>query len=289
MSSPSGLVELLNESSAPYRDPLPRLNWEGLDLDIWWLPPQALSLNAVPAFQRLPLALRRRLSHFEFAWLLEAGLWLEALFIEKLGGALDAMTDLKLRGRYLHEIREEAGHSLMFIELIRRSGVRIPEAARYRPWLARRLARRLDACSPLFWALVVIGEELPDKLNRMVRNGVADATVSSLVYHMTTLHIIDEARHIAHARAVCSETSEALPAWKQRLASPLLSRALRDFVRFLFYPPAALYALAGLPAGQDWRALARRNPHRRQLALQAATPTAEFLRSAGWSVRSPHV
>ena len=288
MSSSSGLVELLNESSAPYRDPLERLNWDNLDLDIWWLPPQALSLHGVPAFQRLPLAQRRRLSHYEFAWLLEAGLWLESLFIGKLGGALDGMRDLELRGRYLHEIREEAGHSLMFLELMQRSGVRIPDAARYRPRLARRFARRLDPTSALFWALVVIGEELPDKLNRMVRNGVADATVSSLVYHMATLHIIDEARHIAHARAVCGEASRALPAWRRRLLSPLLSHALHEFVDFVFFPPAELYALARLPAGENWRALALCSPQRCGFAAQAAKPTAEFLRSEGWRLSTPN-
>lgn len=288
MATCAALVELLNESSAPYRDPLTRLRWDSLDLESWWLPPAALSLDGVAEFDALPAALRRRLSHYEYAWLLEAGLWLEALFIERLGGALDSAADPALRMRYLHEIREEAGHSLMFLELMQRSGVVLHGAAHHRPWLARRWTHLLRPGSPIFWAFAVIGEELPDKLNRMVRQGVAEATVSALVFHMSTLHIIDEARHIAHARAMCAESAAGLSGWRRRVASPLVERALRDYARFLFYPPALVYAAAGLPARHDWPVLARRNAQRRRIVAQAVLPTQQFLVSAGWHVRAPH-
>lgn len=286
MYSPSALIERLNESSAPYRDPVARLNWDSLDLDIWWLPPQAVSLAGVVEYDRLPFETRMRLSQFELVHVLEAGLWLEAFFIECLAGALDGLDDLALRSRMLHEIREEAGHGLMFIELMERSGVRIPDAARYRPLLARGFQRLLTANSALFWPLAVICEELPDKLNRTVRHGVADATISALVYHMTTLHIIDEARHIAHSRAMCSARSHTIAPWRKVLLSPLLARALKDFARFLFYPPAALYRLAGLPPAQDWRRLATSNPQRRQFVAQAVKPTSEYLQSEGWQLRA---
>lgn len=285
MNAPSALIDRLNETSVPYRDPVARLNWDSLDLGIWWLPPQAVSLAGIAEYERLPFEMRMRLSQYELVHVLEAGLWLEAFFIERLAGALDGVDDLALRGRMLHEIREEAGHGLMFIELMERSGVRIPDAARFRPLLARGFRHVMTANSALFWPLVVICEELPDKLNRTVRHGVADATISSLVYHMTTLHIIDEARHIAHSRAMCSARSRAIAPWRKVLLSPLLTRSLKDFAGYLFYPPAVLYRLAGLPAGQDWRRLARSNPGRRQFVAQAMRPTVEYLQSEGWHLR----
>src|SRR5574340_1540083 len=171
------LIDKLNDSSMPYRDPLEKLDWNAVDTDSWWLPPHALSLAGTNEFAALAAATRRRLSHYEFVHLLEVGLWLEGLFMQSLGTAQLASDDSRLRRRFLHEIREEAGHSLMFLELIDRSGVRIENAARHRPRLASVLSRLLGAASPLFWSLVVIGEELSDKLNRLVRHGIEEATI----------------------------------------------------------------------------------------------------------------
>lgn len=285
MSETASLLESLNCASAPYRDPLEKLNWDSLDLDIWWLPPEALSLAGVARFDGLPDEVRRRLSQYEFVHLLEAGLWLESVFIHRLGRELDRTDQLPRRARYLHEIREEAGHSLMFLELMLRSGVRLPDARRSRPRFASLLARLAPARGALFWAFVVIGEELPDKLNRTVRSGVQDATLSALIYHMTMLHIIDEARHIAHSRAACAEAAQALPRWRRRLCAPLLSAALRGYAAYVYYPPQEVYARAGLPRGIDWRRAARANETRRRFVRHALQPTMAFLDGCGWKVR----
>jgi hypothetical protein len=284
MSSPSALADLFNESSTPYRDPLARVDFDGIDRDCWWLPPAALSLAGVPAFESLPPVVRRRLSHFEFAWLVETAMWVEALFIEKMGAALDRPGAAEHRLRYLHEIREEAGHSLMFLELMRRSGVGVPDAARHRPRLAC-IARRLsDVDGALFWVLAVIGEELPDKLSRMVRQGHGDDPVSPLICQLATLHVIDEARHIPYSRANCVQRSAALGNARRRLLAPLVTRLLLRFARFVFYPPKSVYALARLPRSTNWTALARSNPARAALMARALYPTAEFLRDAGWQL-----
>lgn len=286
--SREALLELLNEASSPYRDPAARLPWEHLDTDSWWLPPRALSLSGVPAFEALPQAQKLRLSHYEFVHLLETGLWLESLFIHRLGRALDTTREVALRTRYLHEIREEAGHSLMFLELIERSGVRLPDPHRERPWLADRIGRLVPESHALFWPLVVIGEELPDKLNRTVRPGADDVILSSVVYHMATVHAIDEARHIAHARASCEAQAARVGALRKRLLGPVLSLAVDRFTTYLFYPSARLYAAAGLPASANWAVLARRNEARRRFVAYAVKPTLNFLRGLGWAVHSRH-
>ncbi|HSN20630.1 MAG TPA: diiron oxygenase, partial [Usitatibacter sp.] len=169
-------------------DPLQALAWDEVATDAWWLPPDALSLSGVAAFEALPLEMRRRLSHLEFAWILENGLWLESLFIERFGRAAgDDAADLALRMRYLHEVREEAGHSLMFLELLGRTGMRVPERARPRSALATAAARLLPFSGALFRTLTVIGEELGDSLTRMVPAAVENVTVSAVVYHMARL------------------------------------------------------------------------------------------------------
>ena len=288
MTAELRLLRTLNASSTPYVDPLERLDWASVDTDAWWLPPAALSLAGVAAFEVLPLRLRQRLSHCEFAFLIETGLWLEGLFIERFGAALDRAADPALRARYLHEIREEAGHSLMFLELFRRSGVRVPAAAHPRSAAATWLGRLLPAPGALFWTFVVIGEEFGDRLTRMVPSGVEEETLSAVVYHMARLHVRDEARHIAHTRAECVEATRRLPAWRRAMLSPFVAVALGAMAQRVYYPPSALYAWAGLPPDTDWSSLARANPVRRRLVAQSTQPTVEFLRAAGWRVGSPH-
>lgn len=284
----NSLLRRLNARSAPYLDPLARLRWESVATDAWWLPPDALSLAGVPAFERLPLAARRRLSHYEFAWVLETGLWLESLFIERFARASGREEDRVLRARYLHEIREEAGHGLMFLELLERAGVRLSPAALPASTLASAIGRLLPLSGALFWAFTVIGEELGDRLNRAIAEGAAQATLSAVVYHMARLHARDEARHIAHTRAACAAATRRLAPWRRKLLSPLVSRAIGFHAGRLYYPPAALYACAGLPSGVDWRRLARTSAARRRFVAQAIAPTSGFLRGLGWSIHQRH-
>ena len=285
MSPATPLLRRLNDASSPYVDPLQVLAWDHVATDVWWLPPDALSLAGVPGFEALPLESRRRLSQLEFAWILETGLWLESLFIERFGRAAgDDAAPAPLRMRYLHEVREEAGHSLMFLELLERSGVRVPPRARPRSALATAAARWLPFSGALFRTFTVMGEELGDSLTRRVPAAVEQVTVSAVVYHMARLHVRDEARHVAHTRAECAEAMGRLPRWAARLISPLVALALRRFALALYYPPAALYEAAGLPAPTDWRALALRSEARRRFVARAMAPTIEFMRSVGWSV-----
>jgi hypothetical protein len=285
MSADASLLSRLNASSVPYVDPLTRLRWEHVDTDAWWLPPAALSLAGVAAFESLPLQARQRLSHYEFAYLLETGAWLESAFMERLSGALRREQDPEVRARYLHEIREEAGHSLMFIELLGRAGIRLPADARPRDRLGLLVGQLLPLGGALYWTVAAIGEELGDRLTRMVLRGVEEATVSAIVYHMARLHVRDEALHIAHTRAACAAATRRLRAWRRALASPLVAAAIDRFAQRLYYPPCALYAAAGLPAGTDWRRLARLNPARRAFVADATAPTREFLRSISWRLR----
>lgn len=282
------LLRRLNEASSPYVDPLERLRWDHVATDAWWLPPEALSLAGVAEFESLPLAARQRLSHLEFAWVLETGLWLESLFIERFGRAAgQSDADAELRMRYLHEVREEAGHSLMFLELLRRSGVRVPRAARPGSALASAVARLLPFSGAVFWTLTVAGEELGDGLTRMVPRGVEESTVSAVVYHMARLHVRDEARHVAHTRAACAQATRRVARWRLRLLSPLVQAAIGRFARDLYYPPRALYRAAALPDVADWHALARRSVGRRTLLARAMRPTLEFLRATGWRLALP--
>src|SRR4030066_2125873 len=79
------LLKQLSVNSEPYHDPLSRLNWDELNLGDFWLPPAALSLAGLPAFERQDENVKRRLSQYEFVNFIQAGLWLEGLLLVGLG------------------------------------------------------------------------------------------------------------------------------------------------------------------------------------------------------------
>jgi hypothetical protein len=278
-------VQLSANTTAPYEDPLFQIDWDAVDHQCWWLPPDALSLAGVPEFEALPLADRQRLSHCEYLHLLQTGLWLEALFVERLALLAWRTGDPHTRAAYLREIREEAGHSLMFVELIRRSGIALaspPQGAGVR--LGHALGRWIPPGSALFWAMVVIGEELPNRLNRQLQRGIEDVTLSSVVFRIARIHSHDEAMHAALARRQCEEATRRLAPWRLAFLSRVLAPVFRAFTRHVHYPPQAVYETAGLRPPRHWRAAALRNPVRRSLAQQTVAPTLEFLRRIGWNL-----
>src|SRR5690606_27391246 len=108
------LLRQLSENSQRYRDPLAAVDWARLDADSFWLPEPALSLHGLAAYEDLALDVRRRLSQYEFINVMHAGLWLERVFMQRLSRRLSARLPRAEYQYFLHEMREEAGHSLMF-------------------------------------------------------------------------------------------------------------------------------------------------------------------------------
>lgn len=279
----STLLRQLSENSTPYRDPLTSLDWDALDTRDYWLPPQALSICGLPEFATLNEAVKRRLSQYEFINVMLCGLWLESVFIVRLGSALAGGMDAAERSWLLHEIREEAGHSLMFLRLIELSALPLPERTWRGPWLADACARRLPATGPLFWLAAAIGEDIPDKFNRYVRQH--GGAVNPVIREACTLHIVDEARHIAYARERLEIHLARTGTLRRRSLAAALDLLLRQFAVRFYFPPAEFYELAGLTRGTWWRRAARANPQRREFVRERMAPTVRMLRHYGFRVR----
>lgn len=275
----TSLLQQLSINSDPYHDPLTRLNWDALNCDDYWLPESALSLYGLPEYSALSEAARRRLSQYEFIGFIQAGLWLEGIFIERLGKTLKNTQLVAEQAIFLHEIREEAGHSLMFLKLMEKSGLGLPAELKKRPRFSDFLGRHAPADSTLFWLAVVVGEEIPDKLNRHIRS--ARHQVNPLISEMCTLHIIDEARHIAHARSALEAGLAESSAISKRLLAPIVRVLLRQFVETFYVPRAQIYELAGLTPGDAWRERARRSPQRNSFIRQSINPTLVLLERHG--------
>lgn len=275
------LLEQLSLNSNPYHDPLARLDWAALSCDDYWLPEDALSLYGLPEYEALSEAARRRLSQYEFIGFIQAGLWLEGIFIERLGQALKNSALAAEQAIYLHEIREEAGHSLMFLKLMEKSGLPLPPEIRKRPRFSDFLGRHAPENSALFWLAVVIGEEVPDKLNRHIR--VSRGRVNPLIREMSTLHIIDEARHIAHARSALEASMAKTGRFGKALLAPVVRVLLRQFIDTFYLPKPAVYEAVGLTPGHAWQTRARRNPIRQTFIRQTINPTLLLLERHGFA------
>lgn len=267
-------------SGAPYRDPLQNLEWGALSTQDWWLPPDALSLHGVDEFESMPEITRQRLSQYEFLNFIHAGLWLEGIFMQRLGGMLGRAGDAAEYAWFLHEIREEAGHSLMFLRLMDESGLRLPRPWRV-PFLLDALGRHAPTDSVLFWLAVTLGEEIPDKLNRHICR--ADG-INPLIREMAALHRMDEARHIAYARGVLRSRLDRMGRWQKKLLGVAAGALARRLARVCYLPPAQVYELAGLSPGELWCERARHNPVRRRFIGQCVMPTVNLLRRHGVDV-----
>lgn len=276
----SELLEQLSRNSTPYHDPLSRVDWESLSLDGFWLPEEALSLYGLDEYAALSHEQRLALSHYEFLNFIEGALWLESIFMERISRSMARLDNDLSRAAYrLHELREEAGHSLMFLEFMRRCKLPMPRTRFSRPNLANFLGRRAPFGSSAFWIAVLIGEEVPDRMNRLIRKH--REAICPTAYDMITVHIIDEARHIAHARETLDGKLRAMPHWQRLVYRPIMNRVFRQFVEAFYFPSPTVYAFAGLAPGKHWVRLARNNPHRREFVDECVAPALRLLNQYG--------
>ena len=274
------LLKQLSENSRRYRDPLAAIDWTGLNLDGFWLPEPALSLYGLAEYDTLAVGVKQRLSQYEFINVMCCGLWLESVFLQRLSHRLGLALPRAEYEYFLHEMREETGHSLMFLRAIEASGLDLPPAAWRAPRFADFVAHRMPARGALFWLAAVIAEDVPDKFNRYMRQNAE--TINPVVKQICTLHVVDEARHIAAARSQLETVLQDGSGRRPGLAlKPVMNLLFRQLVDTFYVPPAGFYELAGLTHGAWWRKRARGNAVHREFTAQCLAPTLRMLEGYG--------
>jgi acetoin utilization protein AcuC len=271
----SRLLTQLGDLGAHYRDPVQAIDWDAVDLSLPWLPTNLLSLAGQDLQKEMPPEMLRRFSQIEFARLCAAGLWLENLLISRVtaDGFLNA--DPREARVILQEVREEAGHGLMFVEMITRAGLTgVPLLGRtgFLTWVAR----RLDPKSAEFWAMVYIGESVTDNLALRALRATGDR-ICPTARQVLLLHHKDEARHIATARALLKARLSSMSPLRRRRFAWTLRFLLRHFLKAAFYPSAASLAALGLAQPEAVARAAAKCPARRRLAEACAAPALKAL------------
>ena len=275
----STLIERLGAHGAEYRDPVAAIRWEAADPSAPWLPAHLLSLAALPVQRQMSREAEVRLSRVEFARLCAAGLWLEGLLISRVtANGFPAACAAEARVM-LQEVREESGHGLMFLEMIRRAGLEdVPLLGPTR--LLTAVARRLHAEDAEFWAMVLIGESVTDALAvRALRESRRDDPICPVARQVLELHHRDEARHIAAARAFIDTRVGAMGALRRLRFAALLRWLLGQFLRATLYPTRESLEALGMDDAERVMREARACPERRRFAAAlAAHPLAVLQR-----------
>lgn len=264
----------MSTRAAPaYCDPLAAVPWEALDPERPWLPDDLVSLAGDPAWRHISPSARIALSQLEFLALIDLGLWLESYLLRALGRAAPTArrAGAETYAAQLHEMREEAGHSLMFLEILRRAPRPLPPIPR--PRLVTAGARLLPGGHGLFWSAVLIGETVALELNRRIRDA---RIVPDAIRLIAEIHLRDEARHVAYAR---QRVADAVSHRPHPLAGATLRLLAGRFLATCFHPPPGLFAAAGLPG--TLAASARANPARNALAAACLAPAGRYLERFG--------
>jgi P-aminobenzoate N-oxygenase AurF len=193
-----------------------------------------------PPEVRSLVALYRVAAYMKVGWhfenLLQRGLLVRAMRLPNGAGEF----------RYIHhELIEESQHTLMFQELVNRSGLPVrgmPASLRIiGGLLAAPVARWFP---PAFFIAVIGGEDPIDHVQRqLLREGIAHP----LVERIMRIHVTEEARHLTFARHVLRRDVPRLRGLRRsvlRLAAPL---ELALLARLMLVPPADMVRHCGIP------------------------------------------
>ena len=266
---------LLRSTAARSYDPELDIDWSApLEEGKGFLLEHRCSLYGTALWERLSPAQRLELRKHEAASVTGTGIWLEMLLMRLL---TKVAYDGDPRSRYvqyaLAELADECRHSTMFARMIERMGT-----PAYRPPRAiHELARILPvvAYGPAMWGAVLIGEELPDRLQREM---VDDESIQPLMRMVNRIHIMEEARHIGLARAELVRSMSRLSRAELPYQRLLLARIAFIVARNLVNP--RVYSSVGLDP-REARRVALANPHHRETIRFSGEKLVAFLRDAG--------
>jgi predicted metal-dependent hydrolase len=224
------------------------------------------------------------LSREELASILDAGVRFESVLMAGFGLILAWRKDLvDPRVTYvLHEIGEETRHSRLFVRVIEQLSPKAvnPFTRGIYSRIDRFITSRAITHKALFCVLVLTGEEVPDLIQK---RSSEHPDTDSYVREVNRYHRMEEARHLAFARALLPEVWNEASVCERfviRCIGPAIMTGVFDS---LIHP--GVYRAVGLPGWRTWNKV-RKTPARRDLRAESFRPVCDALRTAGAFGRS---
>lgn len=150
-------------------------------------------------YRSLPAGTRAEIGLFRVAWMMKVGLQFESVLQRGLLEFAESLPNGTGEFRYaLHEVIEEAQHSLMFQEFVNRSGLPVTGLGRPMRFVARRVIKHGRIFPPLFFIFVLGGEDPIDHVQRETLRSKAE--IHPLMERIMRIHVTEEARHLSFAR-----------------------------------------------------------------------------------------
>ena len=269
--------------------PIEDVDWSHpIDLERFYFPERVLSIYGTEAYDRLTLTERRLLSLHESVSYFSTGIWLENMLMYGFLYHLYAMDYADPDVRYmLHEVADEANHSIMFHEWIRRVGMGHAPVTWFPHFIGRFGARHMPRINPyLFFIAILIGEEPPDCVARAARQ---DEMLHPTARRILEIHSIEEGRHIAYAREYLARNFPTAPRWRRVHARFMAPLAVLHILDAFFVPrwprryDAAPEEFRFAPETKAAIDAARRgpNPHRRAFRRETLGKLVAFLEEIG--------
>ena len=241
------------------------------------IPSEMLSLAGLDL--GLTEAQRATLSREELASVAIAGTRFETFLMSGFAAQMASSPDLTdPRIVYmLHEMGEETRHSRLFIRLVGQLQPRAsdPMQSRLGRMFFRRVLRTVLNRPAVFCVLVLAGEEIPDLFQKKIAD---HPDTDPFVREVNQYHRMEEARHLAFARAVLPELWADASFVDRALIRLELPRLIRLMFDGMIHP--GVYPTVGLPALRTWRAVAR-SPFRVALRHEATRPVLTALVDGG--------
>ena len=268
-------ARLLRSSAARSYDPEVDVNWEAPeDPGLAFLPEHRISLYGTELWARMTPEQRRELGRHEILSITSFGIYVEVALMHLLLKVATMGDPTSSHAQYaLTEVADECRHSTMFGKAIRHFGV-APYRARLRYRLLIDLAGALPI-GPATYAGTLLVEEL---LDRLQRESMADASIQPTIRMINRIHVLEEARHIAFARAEVRRMVPLLGAVPLAINRVGLAALVPLIIRQMIKPD--VYAAVGLDP-KAAAAAARSNPRHHETLRWMGERLVAFLRDAG--------
>jgi hypothetical protein len=185
--------------------------------------------------------------------------------------------------RYVHhEIIEESQHTLMFQEVVDRSGLPVVGM----PWIARFIAQLIVGpmarWAPQAFFFLVLGGE--DPIDHVQRRELERGEQHPLALRIMRIHVTEEARHISFARSYLRHTVPQMNGLRRRALAVAVPFLMGIMTRLILVPPPDLAKHCGMPGKVGWAAF--RSPAGRALLADSARKIRELCEELGLMTRA---
>lgn len=237
----------LHRSFSPYTD----IDWNApefqvVDNDPRWILPNMDPLGKHSWYRAQSREKQIALGMYRQANIAKVGLQFEQVLIRGFMQYVSMLPNNSAEFRYAtHEVIEECNHTLMFQELVNRSGVDVPG---FGPVLRRLMPFFGLAAWPfptIFFMGVLAGEEPIDHIQKSYLR--SESNYHPIIRGVMRIHVAEEARHISFAHEFLRQhVRENGPAGKfvLSLAFPIIMRVLCDVI---VIPPKSFFETFEIP------------------------------------------